>query len=76
MDSESYNGECVRNLDVRIGEHIGISSLAKKKVKLKSSAVTDHLLLCNHSPSFESFSVLARENGKFVLELKESLPIM
>ena len=48
---ESYHGECVRHLNVRIGEHIGISPLTKKKVKPKGSAVTDRLLLCNYSPS-------------------------
>ena len=37
--SESYYGECVRHLNVRIGEHIGISPLTKKKVKPKGSAV-------------------------------------
>ena len=72
----SYYGECVRYLNVRIGEHIGISLLTKKKVKPKGSAVCDHLLLCNHSPSFENFSVLTKENKKFLLQLKESLLIM
>ena len=47
------NGERVRHLNVRIGEHIGISPLTKKKVKHKRSAVS-HLLKV--SPSFESFS--------------------
>ena len=37
--NESYYGECVRHLNVRIGEHIGISPLTKKKVKPKGSAV-------------------------------------
>ena len=74
--NESYYGECIRHLNVRIGEHIGISSLTKKKVKPKGSAVSNHLLLCNHSPSFENFSVLTKENKKFLLELKESLLIM
>ena len=74
--NESYYGECVRHLNVRTGEHIGISPLTKKKVKPKDSAVSDHLLLCNHSPSFENFSVLTKENKKFLLELKESLLIM
>ena len=50
--------------------------MTKKKVKFKGSAVSDHLLLCKHSPSFENFSVLTKENRKFVLELKESLLIM
>ena len=74
--NESYYGECVRHLNVRIGEHIGISLLTRKKNKSKGSALSDHLLLCSHSPSFENFSVLTKENKKFLLELKESLLIM
>ena len=74
--NESYYGECARHLNVRIGEHIGISPLTRKKVKPKGSAVRDHLLLCNHSPSFENLSVLTKENKKFLLELRESLLIM
>ena len=76
MSNESHYGECVRQLNVRIGEHIRISPLTKKKDKPKSSAVSDYLLLCNHLLSFESFSVLTKENRKFLLELKESLLIM
>ena len=74
--NESYYGECVRHLNVRIGGHIGISSLTKKKLKTKGSAVSNHLLLCNHSSSFEDFSVLTNENKVILLELKESLLIM
>ena len=74
--NEFYYDECIRHLNVRIGEHIGISPLTKKKVKPKGSAVSDHLLLCNHSPSFENFSVLTKKNKKFLLELKESLLIL
>ena len=74
--NESYYGECVRLLNVRIGEHIEIWPLTKKKVKPTGSAVSDHLLLCNHSPSFENFSVLIKENKKLLLELEESLLIM
>ena len=70
--NESYYGECVRYLNVRIGEHIGISPLTKKKVKPKGRTGCDHLLLCNHSRSFENFSVLTKENKKFLLELKVS----
>ena len=50
--------------------------MTKKKVKPKGSAVSDQLLLCNYLPSFENFSVLTKENRKFVFELKESLLIM
>ena len=60
--NESYHGKCVRRLNVRIGEHIGISQLTKRKVKPKGSAVINHLLLCNHSPSLENFGVLTKEN--------------
>ena len=73
---EFYYDECLRHLNVRIGEDSGISLLTKKKVKPKGSAVSDHMLLCNHSPSFETFSVLTKENKKLLLELKESLLIM
>ena len=74
--NKSYYGEYVRHLNVRIGEHIGMSLLARKKVKPKGTAVSDYLLLCNHSPSLENFSVLTKENKKFLLESKESLLIM
>ena len=60
--NESYYGECVRHLNVRIREHIGVSLLTKKKVKPKGSAVTNHLLLYYHSTPFENFSVLTKEN--------------
>ena len=66
----------MRYLNVRIGERIGISPLTRKQVKPKNSSAANHLLLCNHSPSYDDFSILTRENKKFLLELKESLLIM
>ena len=74
--NESYYGECMRHLNVRIGEHIGISPLTRKQVKPKNSSVADHLLLCNHSASYDDFSILTRENKTFLLELKEILLII
>ena len=50
--------------------------MTKKKVKSKGSAVRNYLLLCNHSPTLDSFSVLIKENRKSVLGLKESLLTM
>ena len=76
LGNESYYDECIRYLNVKIGEHIRISPLTKKKVKPKGSAVRDHLLLCHHLPSFENFSVLTKENRKYVLKLKKSTLIM
>ena len=42
----------------------------------KDTAASDHLLPCNHSPAFENFVVLTKENRKFILELKKRLLIM
>ena len=74
--NESYYGEGMRQLNVRIGEHIGISPLTRNQVKPKNSSLADHLLFCIHSASYDDFSILTRENKKFLLELKESLLIM
>ena len=72
--NESYYGESIRHLDIRSGEHIGVSLLTGKKVKpINNSAVRDHLLHCNYLPSFDNFSILTHENKKFLLEIKESL---
>ena len=73
---ESYYGECMRHLNFRIGEPIGISALTRKQVKHNNSSVADHFLLCNNSASYDDFSILTRENKMFLLELKESLLIM
>ena len=74
--NESYYCKRMRHMNVRIGEHIGISSLTRKQVKPKNSSVADHLLFCNHSASYDDFSILTRENKKFLLEFKETLLIM
>ena len=75
--NESYYGESIRHLDIRSGEHIGVSPLTGKKVKpSNNSAICDHLLHCNFLPSFDNFSVLAHENKKYLLQIKESLLIM
>ena len=70
--NESYYSESIRHLDIRSGEHIGVSPITGKKVKpSNNSAICDHL-----RPSFDNFSVLAHENKKYLLEIKESLLIM
>ena len=71
--NESCYGVCVRHLNARINEHIGIST---KQVKLKNCSVVDRLLFCNHSSSYDDFSILTCDNKKFLLELRESLLIM
>ena len=74
--NESYDGESIRHLDIRSEEHIGVLTLTGKKVKpSNNSAICDHLLQCIFLPSFDNFSVLAHENKKYLLEIKESLLI-
>ena len=75
--NEPYYGESIRHLDIRSGEHIGVSLLTGKKVKpSNNSAICDDLLHCNFLPSFDNFSVSAHENRKYLLEIKDSLLIM
>ena len=75
--NESYYGESIRHLDIRSGEHIDVSHLTGKMDKSSNnSAICDYLLHCNFLPSFDNFSVLAHENKKYLLEIKESLLII
>ena len=74
--NSSYIGETDRHLKVRSGEHIGISPLTFNKVKPSAeSSVRHHLLFCDHSPSFDVFTILTHGNNKLLLEIKESLLI-
>ena len=59
----------------QIDAYIEISALAFKKTKSsKESTVRDHLLNCNNIP-FVEFTILAKGNNKFIVEIKESLLI-
>ena len=55
----------MRHLNNRIGEHIGISPLTRIQVKPKNSSAADHLPFCNHSASYDDFSIPTRENKVF-----------
>ena len=75
--NESYYGESIRHLDIRSGKHIGLSPLTGKKViPSNNSDISDRFLHCNFLPSFNNFRVLAHENKKYLLEIKETLLIM
>lgn len=74
--NKSYYGECVRHLNIRIGDEHGMLQLTTQYVKLNNSSVDNHLLLLNYSASYDGFSVLNRENKKFLLDLKVRLLIM
>ena len=63
-------------LNVRSGEHIGISTSIFTQTKpSKESAIDDHVLNCSNIWSFEEFIILTNGNNIFVLEIKESLLI-
>ena len=74
--NESYYGECVKHLNLKIGEHTGISPFTKKQVKPKNSSVVDRLLFCNYLASYIDFCILTVKNKKFLLELRESLLLL
>ena len=61
LRNESYYGECIKYLNIRTDEQIGVSLLTRKKVRPKGSPVGDNLLLCKQSSFFESFSVLTNQ---------------
>ena len=57
-------------------EHLGISHLTKKKVKIDSNklrVIQEHLLRCNYSLSFEYFPILTRESNDFKLKFPAGL---
>ena len=55
MCYESYYDDCVRHLNVGIGEQ-------------QNHSVADHLLFCNHSASYDNFNILRGKNKIFFLE--------
>ena len=61
---------------MRAFEHLGITPLTGTFVKLpKKSSFFDHMLLDGRKASFDSFSILLKENNAFKLQLKEFLLI-
>ena len=62
-----YYGETDRHLKVTSGEHIEISPLAFVKVEpSKESAIRDHLQICSNIPFFDTFTILAYGQNKFI----------
>ena len=73
----TYYGKTKRHSKVRTCEHLGISHLTGKKIKIdnnKLTAIQEHLC-CNYSPSFENFSLLTKKSNDFKLKIMESLLI-
>ena len=72
----TYYGKSFRQFYTRAAEHMGISKLTGKRLKIvMQSAISDHLLQCNCTINFDDFDILATESNKFKLLVRESLLI-
>ena len=74
-----YKFLCCRcqHLNIRLDEHSGVSPLTRKKSKAKrTTAIKDHMLLCDHIVSLKDFKILVSSNSEFHLKIKESLLIL
>ena len=74
----TYYGKTKRHFKVQICEHLRLSHLTGKKVKIdknKLTAIQEHLLCCNYPPSFEDFSILTRKSNDFKVKIMEGLLI-
>ena len=61
--SAIYYGETCQHLNVRVGEHSGVSLLTRKMSKSKTTiAIKDHMLFCDHVVSFEDFKLSESSN--------------
>ena len=73
-----YHGKTKHHFIVRISEHLGISHLTGKKVKINNNKLTviqEHLLCYKYCPSFEDFYILTGKSNDFKLKILESLLI-
>ena len=67
-------GKTKHHFKVRACEHLGITPLTGKKVKIpKESGVFDHIFYMVHNASFDDFETLIKESDEFRLLLRESL---
>ena len=72
--SATYYGRTKRRFKVRVSEHRRVSASTGKNIKsTKSSAVRDHMLVCNNIVLFKHFFVLANGTNDFRIKLQESL---
>ena len=72
----THYGQTKRHFFVRDSEHLSITTLTGKFVKMpKKFAIFDHMLLDGHKTSFDNFSILLKESNAFKLQLKELLLI-
>ena len=69
----TYYGDSEKHFLARASEHLGITPLIEKRIKiLKKTAIIDHILLNGYNASFADF---LKESNKFALHLKKYLLI-
>ena len=74
----AFSPSRISHFIARIWEHLGISHLTGKKVKIdnnKLTAIQEHFLCCNYPPSYKDFSTLTMESNGFKLKIMENLLI-
>ena len=75
----TFSGKIKHHFKVQIYEHLDISHLIRKKVKIDNNnlkVIQENLLCYNYSPSFENFSILTSKSNNFKLKLMENLLIV
>ena len=70
-----YYGLAERHLKVRGYDHLGLSYLTEKPIKGVDTAMKSHCCEKHHTISWDNISVIAREQDRFRLFIKESLLI-
>ena len=73
-NSANYYSQARRHLYVRAAEHMVISYLTNKPVKIvKQSIISDHLLTCDCNRNFDDFAILSNETNGINLVIKGNL---
>ena len=72
-------GKTYRHFQIRFSKHLGISkttNLPLKYNKKSSTAVRDHIHVCNHQNTSDNFRIIGSVKNDYHLEIKESLNIL
>ncbi len=72
----TYIGKTTRHLLIRMSEHLGISHRTRKIRKYnpkQTTAIREHIRICEHSGSFDDFKIASQGKTDFELLIKESL---
>ena len=75
----TYIGKTYRHFQIRLSEHLGISktiNLPLKYNKKSSAALRDHIQVCNHQNTSDSFRIIGSVKNDYHLNIKESLNIL